>query len=208
MQYSKKVIYLISFSLFCAFVLPTEPVKAMSIESQQVIHDMDEQDYLSEPITRAEFIVLLMRSFEDEISYGEGSYVFTDAGMETSYGYYVQAAFYMKVIEGIWTGDNYYFMPLDPLTREQAAVILSRFLSSLDMKVEKESLHFKDEGSIAPWAKKHVKVVSAAGLIVGDGIGLFKPKEVITHEMADALITRLKKLDSPYFGGISSISDY
>lgn len=119
-----KLIRVIEIGIIFLLVFCTEAVEATVLPERQLENSVNMQDDAIKPISRGEFVVNLMKLFEEEIGpYGEGSYVFIDAGMNTVYGYYIQAAFYSGVINGMGE-DNSYFKPNDSLTREQAAVIL------------------------------------------------------------------------------------
>ena len=37
-----------------------------------------------------------------------------------------------------------------------------------------------------------MRIVSKAGIMVGDGAGFFKPKDTVTQEIADTLLKRIK----------------
>lgn len=187
-----KLIRVIEIGIIFLLVFCTEAVEATVLPERQLENSVNMQDDAIKPISRGEFVVNLMKLFEEEIGpYGEGSYVFIDAGMNTVYGYYIQAAFYSGVINGMGE-DNSYFKPNDSLTREQAAVILGQFIGQVEMEYMKKTIIFRDETVIPPWAKTNIRIVSEAGIMVGDTEGFFNPKDVVTHEMGDTLLIRLK----------------
>lgn len=80
--------------------------------------------------------------------------------------------------------------PLDPLTREQAAVIIARLLE-LDGAEPADALgRFRDAADIAGWSKAAVASVVAKGLIVGFGDGTFRPGSLLTRAEAVAILDR------------------
>ena len=53
------------------------------------------------------------------------------------------------------------------------------------------SVSFKDEKSVADWAKAAVAAAARAGIMKGDENGHFRPKGVLTREEAAVIISRL-----------------
>lgn len=187
-----RVMRVINIGIIFWFVFCAELVGATVLQEKQVTNSVDIKDYIIKPISRGEFVANLMKLFEEEIGpYGEGSYVFIDVGMNTSYGYYIQAAFYCGIINGMGE-DNHYFKPNDSLTREQAATILGQFMRQVEMEYVKKTIIFRDEAVIPLWAKANVRTVSEAGIMVGDAEGFFNPKGVVTQEMGETLLIRLQ----------------
>lgn len=187
-----KVKSILNIGIICLTLCSVVSVRATTLEARQETNSESAQYYARQSISRGEFVVNLMKSFEEEVGpYGEGSYVFIDAGMDTTYGYYIQAAFYGGIVNGMGES-NSYFKPNDPLTREQAAVVLGQFMHSVGMEYNNKAINFKDEVAIGAWAKENVRIVSKAGVMVGDGAGFFNPKNIVTQEMADVLLERIK----------------
>lgn len=103
------------------------------------------------------------------------------------------------------------FFPMEPITREETAVILDRvYKAAYDSGVLKElpaakNVSFSDDGDISVWAKDAVYEMASAGIIEGVGEGNFAPKNITaeqkeagyantTIEQAFALSLRLYRL--------------
>ena len=101
---------------------------------------------------------------------------------------------------GVITGYNSKsFGPSDPVTREQAAVIMAQAF-----QVEKASgrSSFADDGQIATWAVGYVKAMNAKGLITGTGSNRFSPKDRVTRGQVCTIINTAKNGPSkPSDGG-------
>ena len=96
---------------------------------------------------------------------------------------------------GIMTGyGNNKFGPEDPLTREQAAVIMVQYLSYLNQlptDINPGTLKFKDASSISSWAKDSVAICVELGLFSGYPDGTFQPKKKITRAEAAVVMLAL-----------------
>ncbi|WP_052947404.1 S-layer homology domain-containing protein [Aneurinibacillus tyrosinisolvens] len=94
---------------------------------------------------------------------------------------------------GFIGGDNNgNFHPLDMITRQEIASIISKFLKLPTPKVEKSS--FKDVSASA-WSKDAIEAVLKAGVMVGDN-GNFRPEAPITREELAAVLVSTVKLDT------------
>ena len=83
------------------------------------------------------------------------------------------------------------FSPDAPVTREQAAVVLSRLMAYLeDWEVEDETLPYADAGGISPWARISVAAVTEAGVMQGSG-GNFHPQQPMTLEQMVVALCRV-----------------
>ncbi len=85
------------------------------------------------------------------------------------------------------------FAPGDPLTREQAAVILKKTADMLGINGKTDQPNFRDKKRISAWATDAVKFVSANGIMTGTD-GYFNPDAYINTEQAVAGINRLYRL--------------
>ncbi len=63
--------------------------------------------------------------------------------------------------------------------------------NSKDYEIGGNDLKFKDEKNISNWAKDAIKKVSDAGIMNGDDLGNFNPKNNITREEVAVVIARL-----------------
>ena len=84
------------------------------------------------------------------------------------------------------------FAPNDLLTREEAAVILSRMVNkTIPVPVTEMYFNFDDESSISGWASDSIQVMCNMGVMNGVGNNKFAPKETYTTEQAIATIVRV-----------------
>ncbi len=135
-----------------------------------------------QPITRAEFVVMVNRA-----------YGFTELG-NTPFVDVSPAAWYYDDI-GIAYRAGYYqgtsattAGPEEYLTREQAMVLLAR-----NLRLESqpgEITEFSDSRDFSTWARGYVKAAVQRGLINGYPDGSFRPKNLITRGEMAAILTR------------------
>ena len=127
-------------------------------------------------ITRAEFVVLV----NNAMGYTKSGYAyFSDVPSH----YWGKNAIQTGVAAGYISGDgNGIFRPNDPVTRQEAAAMISRIL---DLK-QNESLAYRytDSYAISNWAKGVVGAVSEAGIMAGYPDGSFGPNKVLTRAEA------------------------
>ena len=88
---------------------------------------------------------------------------------------------------GIIGGDNGFFKPNDPITREEMAKILCNALE-LD-ELETSANPFDDDAEIAQWAKGYVNAVQAEGIMEGSN-GSFNPRDNATRAEGAAVLVR------------------
>lgn len=132
-------------------------------------------------ITRAEFTKLLVSALELDIT-SDKAITYKDVALSDWFYPYVNAAHKA----GLITGFNNEFKPNDKITREQMAAIIVR---ALDLPATKPATAIKDLSSVSAWAKADVETIVATGLMLGDN-HQFKPKELVTREMAAVVATR------------------
>ena len=92
------------------------------------------------------------------------------------------------VVSGIGNGK---FDPDGKLTREQAAVILSRLAAAIGKPLPTKVATFSDNTNIATWAVDGVGQIQAAGIMSGTGNNMFSPKQAYTREQSILTILRL-----------------
>lgn len=116
---------------------------------------------------------------------------FTDAKEDYIYG-----AYNVGIINGV---SATHFKPNQPITRQEAAVMMANMMISVAAEVDKAPSHFRDEEDIMPWAKEAVDICFNAGIFKGTSIG-FEPLAYYTREQA--MVTMKKFIDhrpsSPY----------
>ncbi|WP_036731251.1 S-layer homology domain-containing protein, partial [Peptoniphilus grossensis] len=130
------------------------------------------------PITRGEFVTVLGRMLKIDTS-KYSSQRFNDVNSSTYYSPYITWANEVGIVSGVGEGN---FAPDKALTREEMAVIMSKFLKLSNKKPTiKLSTNFKDQGSISPWAKEAVTEMAKLGVVKGMGEGNFSPKTQFTR---------------------------
>lgn len=139
-------------------------------------------------ITRAEFAVMLCRWLGlDTGAYGN-ELRFADGDMIPSWAYdSVRTAAALGLIYGAAESDGLYFMPQQPLTRAQAAVILGRTMPGGRMLSD---LPWPDADDIPLWARSYVSELAFMGVMNGNGI-TFEPNEPLTRAQAAKLLSEL-----------------
>ena len=98
---------------------------------------------------------------------------------------------YLGVVTGV--GNNM-FAPDNPITREQAAVLMSRLAEALDQPLAGQNLGFADNNSISSWAVESIGQMQAAGIMGGVGNNLFAPHSPYTREQSIVSKLRLYRL--------------
>ncbi len=135
------------------------------------------------PVTRAQFVAMLVRTVGLPTSSGDTS--FADVPPSAWYAPYVAAAVRGGIVVGL---SPHVFGPNELLTREQMAVMLAKVLGS---SAPSASLsRFSDASSIAPWARTAVQRVVGAGIMAGFPDGSFQPLGTSSRAQAAAVISQ------------------
>ncbi len=138
-------------------------------------------------ITRAEFAVMLCR-WMDLPPGSDGPTVFADEKDIPDWAAdSVHAAAAAGLIRGSETANGLFFLPSEPLTRAQAAVILGRSMEGGRMSAD---LSFPDAAEIPAWAVSYISELCFMGVMRGDGTRL-DPNGYLTRAQAAKLLTEL-----------------
>ena len=138
-------------------------------------------------ISRAEFVTIVNRAFGyDEM----GGIPFDDVPEEAWYAEDVDIGYTAGYITG--TSEST-FSPLEPVTREQAAVMLARNL--VMQPAVGENVSFTDSRDLSAWSRGLVSTASQYNLISGYPDGSFHPKDAITR--GEAAIMLLNAVGTP-----------
>ncbi len=140
----------------------------------------------SKQIARQDFVKILVGALGMELSDGET--VFDDAESGAYYEKYIMTAYEDGLVSGI---DEKNFGVGQNISRQDAAVILSRVLNNKGIVASGESAVFADGDEIADYAKDAVAKVSSAKIFSGDESGKFNPKDSLTRAETCAIICRL-----------------
>lgn len=133
-------------------------------------------------VTRAEFSKMINNAIGLSTS-GSARGDFTDVDTDEWYFNEVKKAEYAGYITGYEDGS---FKPSNKITRQEAAVILSRIVIPTEERVKTTA--FADGNTIDTWASDAVSMISAKGYIKGDENGKFLPKGALTRSQAAKLI--------------------
>jgi len=142
------------------------------------------QSNYAQAITRAEFSALAVALYESINGEITGRVSFEDT---TDIN--VEKAAAIGVVSGV--GNNM-FAPDTHLTREQAAVMLSRLTTVLGRPLASQPPTFADNSSISSWAIEGVGQIQAAGIMGGVGDNRFAPQDPYTREQSIVTIMRLR----------------
>ena len=123
-------------------------------------------------VTRAEFVAMMNRA-----------YGYTDVGPIPFVDVPRNAWYYEDIckayVAGVLTGSGNKASPNDPITREQALVLIAR-----NMRMEEtpgEVIAFTDGRDFSPYSRGYVPAAITAGVIGGYADGTFRPKRNVTR---------------------------
>ncbi|MEK5489680.1 S-layer homology domain-containing protein [Paenibacillus sp. FSL R7-0297] len=166
------------------------------LAAKHIITGIDENHYAPTwNVTRADFAVLAVRAMNLNNTAG--------APAVGSFADVPQGAYYASSVEkaaelGFMEGSEGRFRPDDTITREEAAVVLSRLMKSGASAQSPASAAgnavFADTGSISLWAKEAVSELQAKGLISGKGNNQFDPRGEVTRAETAKLLYGLLNL--------------
>ena len=139
---------------------------------------------MNAPITRGELARLVVLVYESIRGYAIGGRVhFTDTS-----SVYVQKAAYIGIMGEVSPSR---FMPDNRVTREQAAVVLSRLATALGSPLPASGPDFTDNARISSWAALYVGRVQAAGILGAREFTFFVPQYPITLAQAETALRLL-----------------
>jgi hypothetical protein len=142
------------------------------------------QSRYTQAATRAEFCALAVALFETVT----GRVITERMTFTDTDDVNVQKMGALGVVQGV--GSNR-FDPNARLTREQAAVMLSRLADAIGQPLPREAASFADNDRIASWAIQQVGHVQAAGIMGGIGSNTFAPQDPYTREQSIVTMLRL-----------------
>ena len=117
-----------------------------------------------------------------------GSSPFADVSSDARYGNAVSWAYANNLVSVV---SDTSFATNTPITREQAAVMLARYLKFSSVALENGTPDFQDTASISGYAKESVGAMQKAGLLSGDNAGNFRPDAQITRPEIASIFMRL-----------------
>ena len=143
-----------------------------------LIEGYNGQFFPNKNITRGEMAVILDRLMDYQTASANS---FSDLGD----AFYTDAVLKANAA-GVMLGSNGTVRPTDPITRQEAAVLLCR---ALGLEGGGSVAQFSDRWQIASWAADAVGVMAAKKLLQGAN-GLFRPTEAITRAETVAILDR------------------
>lgn len=143
-------------------------------------------------MTRGMFVTALGRLADADIStYKQPS--FTDVKADAYYMGYIEWGVKNNILVGIGGGK---FNPDGLVTREQMAVIMDRYATTIGFKLPEVHAQntFADNTKIGTWAAPSVKRIQMAGIIQGKGNNLYDPQGTATRAEVSAVLRRVVEL--------------
>jgi hypothetical protein len=113
---------------------------------------------------------------------------------------YVSYMYQMGLVNGMQSDQGLVFRPDDPMTREQFAAIITRWLGTDLSLYQDTALNFADAPDISSYALSSVKAVCALGIMKGVGSGdaaIFDPSAALTRAQAMTIIGRIQRCGYP-----------
>ncbi len=141
-------------------------------------------------LSRAMFVTIIGRLYGAE---GVETSDFTDVKANSWYSGYVGWAVKNGIVNGFGNG---IFKPNDPLTREQMAAVVDRFIDSFGIRTTTFGgmYHFNDEEKVSSWALDSLAALRNSGVVKGDNNLNFNPKQNITRAEAATIVMRLREV--------------
>lgn len=139
-------------------------------------------------------VVTVLHRLEDKPA-SSGALLFRDVPNNTWYTDAVVWANAQGIVQG--TGDG--FLPNDPVTREQLATILYRYMGKIGQNTSKRASlsSFSDSGKVSAWARDALEWAVSAGIITGKGGGVLDPGGNASRVEVAAMLERLVRAITP-----------
>ena len=145
----------------------------------------------NDALTRAMFVTVLGRLVQiNEADYTSVS--FTDVTPGSWYAPYVEWAAQQNIVNGMSSGR---FEPNTPITREQMATIIARYVQSTGKALPTitDPVTLRDMNAVSDWARDGVELMRTTGIIAGDERGYFNPRGLATRAQAATVFMRLRE---------------
>lgn len=140
-------------------------------------------------LTRAMFVTVLGQLAGVNTADYPGS-SFSDVATGKWYSAYIQWAHQNHIAEG-YEGK---FDPNDPVTREQMAAFIERYLTAAGVTLPDAPDAvgaFRDAEAVSGWARGSLELMRRTAILRGDGNGNFRPRDTATRAEAAALFMSL-----------------
>ncbi|BDF70597.1 hypothetical protein CE91St41_21760 [Oscillospiraceae bacterium] len=140
----------------------------------------------NQPMNRAMLVTVLHRLESKPQAGVAAQFADVDSG-----AYYTDAVAWASE-SGIVTGTGAGFDPDAPISREQLATILYRYMAKQGVQAEQGSLSaFTDGGAVSPWAQEAMGYAVGAGLMTGKDGGALDPQGTATRAEVAVVLQRL-----------------
>lgn len=137
------------------------------------------------PVSRAEFAAMLNRSFAvPSRGMAAGFDWFTDVSQDS----WAAPELYRGYAAGYLKGAGTKLRPHEPVTRQEAAVMVARLLKLPNIGLEQ--LNYSDSSGIAAWSRNEVAALASYGAIGGYPDGTFKPERVLSRAEAVSMLQK------------------
>lgn len=165
-----------------------------SLYERGVVKGVAERMYApARNITRADFIVMVVRAFELTSDSTEN---FNDVAAGSYYAEALAIAKALGIAKGYEDGS---FKPTDPIIRQDMMLIIYRVMEFIEKPLAaaetSELSVFADGGKVSDYAKAEVAALVKSGLVLGDGTNVNPQKNTTRAEMAVLLYRILEQVD-------------
>ena len=144
----------------------------------------------NDAVTRAEFLKILVTAFQDDISV-DADKSFEDVAKDDWYYECVNKAYSAGIVTGDADGK---IRPDDKMTREEMAALIFRTLKLTEKDTANiENVSINDMDEVSEWAKEAVTALYTKGILKGNELGNFAPKDNTTRAETCAVVERLLK---------------
>lgn len=142
-----------------------------------------------DPVTRGEFLVMVMRALGVEDPGECDRTVFADDDeIADEIKPYVQAAYQGGVIHGREMDSQLCFCPNEPIIRAETAVILNNIIGA---EVPVNATEFTDNDTIPTWAQSALYALNDLGILRGTGGGNMSPYSTMSKAQTAQLLLNL-----------------
>ena len=119
--------------------------------------------YPSKTVSRADFLVMAMNSIGiKEVADSDKTVFYDDADIPEAAKGYIATAYELGYIKGTYEGDKLCFLPNDPISRAEAAVIVCNMI---DVATPTITPTFNDSGDIPAFASSAVASLNYMGIL-------------------------------------------
>ena len=159
------------------------------LSERSLVSGVNDTEFMpNKNITRAEFIKIIANISQADLTPYTGKTPFHDVTTKSWYAKPIQWAYENKIVQGI---NEYTFAPDRSITREEAAVILIRYINTItDFYLPKihEKISFNDEYDVSEWAIEAIGELQEADIICGDENQNFNPRSNAKRSEASKML--------------------